>query len=118
VSRTRLSDTDAWAIYRVTDVDDDLSESVADVATTFLGYRYDFAQAFLVFWRLITGTLETVVGDPAPHRFICSEMVAEVFAHVGVHFGCIPDNMLPRTIEESPRTIQIASSDLPPAKIL
>jgi uncharacterized protein YycO len=90
------------AMCRVTDLTDDKRAILMGLCNDNLGKPYDFVQVFLLGWRILTGTIDTHEGDPAPGKYECSEFVAEMFFKVGVQFGKIVDNALPETIWASP----------------
>jgi len=102
-----LKDVNHYAVYRVKG----LSKLQADKAVEFckerLGKGYDFLQIILLGYRLLTDKLDVNAGDPHPDQYVCSELISEAFASVGIHFGKIVDNALPKAFAESDLVTEI-----------
>ena len=75
--------------------------AIADFCLDRLKDKYDMALVALLAWRIFTDSLSTNTGDPAEHKYTCSELVAEACASQGIFFGAIVDNVLPVTIAKS-----------------
>ena len=88
-------------VYRVKDMTKQRADKVIEFCEKHRDTKYDFMQAAVLGWRILTDGLKTNTGDPNPDNFVCSELVAEAFASIGINFGKIPDNVLPSTIEKS-----------------
>jgi hypothetical protein len=90
------------AVYRVKNLNKLDAELVASFCKAKVGSKYDYVQALLLGYRILTDKLDVNKGDPSEKRFVCSELVAEAFATVGIFFGKIVDNALPATLANSP----------------
>lgn len=106
VCAVRFSTIKDYAQYSVGGITDDERQQIVDFCTAKLGRKYDFIQALFLFWRIITDSLRTNAGDIRPNHYVCSELVAEAYASIGVNFGPIVDNVLPGTIIKHPRTVR------------
>jgi len=88
-------------VYRVKGLSVEKADKVIEFCEKHKDTKYDFMQAAVLGWRILTKSLKTNTGDPNPNNFVCSELVAEAFESVGVSFARIADNVLPVTIEKS-----------------
>ena len=102
-----LTKVDRYGVYRVKGLDDNQRAQVVRFCVERVGWPYDFVQILLLGWRIFTDRLKTNAGDPYPTKYVCSELVAEAYASVGVFFGKIVDNVLPGTIAKNKDTIRI-----------
>lgn len=101
------------AICEVIDITEEQRELVVDISKCFLGRAYDFWQAIMLGYKIITGN-SSRYNDIYKDHFVCSEFVAEVYAQVGIHFGYFADNVLPSTIRKSGLVKQIEEIKRPP----
>lgn len=113
VSKTPLSKIHEYGVFRVEGVNDSQLERVAELAEHKIGCSYDFTQAFLLGWKVITGTLKKNMHDPNEDKYVCSELVAELYGQIDVNFGVYHDNVLPKTIEDSKRVRLVSLSTDP-----
>lgn len=97
-----------YAQFRVTGLTPQQRAAVVAFCTARIGKTYDYVQILVLFWRIITDSLMTAEGDMCPDSYVCSELVAEAYASIGVNFGRVVDNVLPGTIIRSERTIRIS----------
>lgn len=107
VSVTSLHDVRTWKAYRVKNITDAQRDGATMYATDRIGRPYDFLQALLLGYRLLSDTIDVNDGDPSPDRYVCSELVAEAYASQGVVFGKIVDNVLPGVLAKSPLVEEI-----------
>jgi len=96
-----LKGVDHYAIYRVKGLTSDQAKKVIAFCKERLGDGYDFFQIILLGYRVMTDKLDKNDGDPHPDQYVCSELVSEAFASIGIYFGKIVDNALPGEFADS-----------------
>jgi len=105
-----LSTVDMWSAWRVPGITTAQRAVVMEYVESKLGAKYDLKQFFLLGVRIALGKMTEWTDDPNEDEFVCSELVAEAYHRIGIHFGLYKENILPGHIAESDKTIFLYSS--------
>lgn len=77
-----IQPSEVYEIYRVEDMTELMRRRIAVIAPMFVGYEYDYLQIFGVALRMIFSRKQNFFNRS--NKFICSELIDEVFHNSGV----------------------------------
>lgn len=101
VSLSSVLGINTKVVYRVKEATSLQCYDVASFCLSKIGCSYDYLQGLLLGYRIFTDKIDKYAGDPNPDEYVCSELVSEAWDSVGVRFGKIVDNVLPKQLAES-----------------